>query len=228
MGANADFFALGGHSLLAVRLLARTTETFRVQIPLRTFFEAPTPAGLTRAVARARIEGTSTPPPLTRHESAEPTPLSFTQQRLWVLDRLQPGNAAYNLASALRLKGELDANALRRAVAELERRHEAPAHPARRGERRAHTKRSWRRVKRSSCGMTPPPPPIHCRMRRDNWGAIAATPFDLAEDPLFRAHLFRLDARDHLLGFILHHVVTGRLVYGPPGPGTRRPLRGVP
>ena len=52
-------------------------------------------------------------------------PASFGQQRLWILDRLEPGSAAYNIAIAFRLDGELEPTALRRAFQEIVRRHES-------------------------------------------------------------------------------------------------------
>ena len=52
-------------------------------------------------------------------------PLSFAQQRLWFLHRLDGANATYNLPLALRLKGELDGTALRLALEDLVARHES-------------------------------------------------------------------------------------------------------
>ena len=52
-------------------------------------------------------------------------PLSFAQQRLWFLDRLAPDNAFYNVFGAVRMTGELDVAALRRAFQEIVRRHES-------------------------------------------------------------------------------------------------------
>ncbi|HEX8359679.1 MAG TPA: condensation domain-containing protein, partial [Longimicrobium sp.] len=52
-------------------------------------------------------------------------PVSFTQQRLWFLDRMEPGNPFYNIPSAFRLTGALQADALERSLNELARRHES-------------------------------------------------------------------------------------------------------
>ena len=49
---------------------------------------------------------------------------SFAQQRLWFLEQLEPGQAAYNVPRAIRLSGRLDIQALRATLAELVRRHE--------------------------------------------------------------------------------------------------------
>ena len=72
----------------------------------------------------ARVGRRSAPPPLAPAPPGEPLPLSFAQERLWFLDRMEPGSAAYNVPLAARLAGPLDAAALARALAEIERRHQ--------------------------------------------------------------------------------------------------------
>src|SRR5215213_4184163 len=60
-----------------------------------------------------------------RAAGAEPPPLSLPQQRLWLLEQLSPGGGVHNMPVALRLSGALDVDALRRALDEIVRRHEA-------------------------------------------------------------------------------------------------------
>ena len=50
--------------------------------------------------------------------------LSYAQQRLWFIDQMEPGSAAYNIPSAVRLRGRLDEEALRRSLNEIVSRHE--------------------------------------------------------------------------------------------------------
>ncbi len=71
-----------------------------------------------RAVAEAR------PPAIPRRAPGLPAPLSFGQERLWVLDRLDPGSDAYNLLDVVLLRGEIDPAALGAALGEVRRRHE--------------------------------------------------------------------------------------------------------
>src|SRR5690606_39216996 len=52
-------------------------------------------------------------------------PLSFSQQRLWFLYRLEPESTAYNISGAVRLRGTLDTDALERSFSEVVRRHES-------------------------------------------------------------------------------------------------------
>ncbi|MCP4661372.1 MAG: non-ribosomal peptide synthetase, partial [bacterium] len=95
VGVHDNFFALGGHSLLATRVLSRVQQALRVELPLRTLFERPTVAGLAAAIeAEQRRE---TPPlrPVPRESTG--VPLSFAQERLWFLERFEPGLPVYNI-----------------------------------------------------------------------------------------------------------------------------------
>ncbi|MET0396905.1 MAG: amino acid adenylation domain-containing protein, partial [Longimicrobiaceae bacterium] len=126
VGAADDFFALGGHSLLATRVASRLREAFGVEVPLRAVFEAPVLADLALRVDELLREGAGVRvPPVAPVPRDAPIPLSFGQRRLWVVDQLQPGSPAYNVPTALRVRGPLRPRALARALAALAERHEA-------------------------------------------------------------------------------------------------------
>ena len=126
IGRRDGFFELGGHSLLATRVVARLEEAFGVALGVGALFDAPSVAELAAAVGRAYdARAGGAPPPLERVARDRPLPLSFAQQRLWFLDRLEPGSAAYLIPVALRLRGRLEPVALAEALAALVRRHEA-------------------------------------------------------------------------------------------------------
>src|SRR3954447_15043822 len=82
-----------------------------------------------RLLLKKRLEGHATHPTqepgIPRCERKGTAPLSFAQRRLWFLDQLAPGNAAYNMAEGLHLKGPLDVLALEQSLKEIVRRHEA-------------------------------------------------------------------------------------------------------
>ncbi|WP_051179030.1 non-ribosomal peptide synthetase [Nocardia concava] len=119
---DRSFFDLGGNSLIATRVVARVNAALGATIALRDLFDAPTVAQLSaRIVPGTEIAGL---PALAPRIRPDRIPLSPAQQRMWVLNRLDPTSAAYNITAALRLTGDLDVDALRQAVADVVLRHE--------------------------------------------------------------------------------------------------------
>ncbi len=127
VGIRAGFFELGGHSLLAMQVISRMRAVFQIELSLRRLFETPTIEGLAQVIAQARQEEQAPlEPPMTARPSdfAEPLPLSFAQQRLWILDKLEPGSPMYYMPNAVRLAGPLQRAALERSLSEVVARHE--------------------------------------------------------------------------------------------------------
>ncbi|HEX7239559.1 MAG TPA: amino acid adenylation domain-containing protein, partial [Longimicrobiaceae bacterium] len=208
VGAEDGFFERGGHSLLAMQVVSRVRGAFGVEVPLRALFEARTVAGLARRIEALRSTGARAAPPIVPASRERALPLSFAQQRLWLVDRLEPGSPAYNMPGALRLRGSLDTLALRGSLDALVRRHETL--------RTVFEERAGAPVQ-----VVRPAAPVPLREldlrglpgseREREAGRLAAAeamrPFDLERGPLLRCTLLRLDARDHVLLFTLHHVV---------------------
>ncbi len=206
LGIHESFFEAGGHSLSAVRLLSRVRESLGAEVGVRAFFEAPTVAGLAQTIQASTATAL---PPIERAASRGEGPLSFAQERLWFLDRLEPGTAAYNIPAAVRMQGELDLGALARALAALAERHESL--------RTVFTERDGKPVQvvRDSSALAPRFVDLSSLAPEDRaaWARSLASrearhSFDLARGPLVRALLVRADARDHLLVLTLHHIVT--------------------
>jgi amino acid adenylation domain-containing protein len=223
VGRKDHFFALGGHSLLAAQLVSRVRQALAVELPLRAVFEAPVLEELARKVDEARAESSPALPalePLARTarmaqtEQTGALPVSFAQERLWVLDRLAPGGAVYNMPGAVHLRGSLDVPALQSALAAVVRRHEAlrTTFPAPDG-------RPVQRIGTADLPSSLPIPPLlpvvdlsalppdarsqeRCRLE----AAAAARPFGLAAGPVLRCALLRLAEGEHRLVVVFHHI----------------------
>ena len=210
VGADDDFFALGGHSLLATQAIARLERELDREIPLRQVFQTPTLAGLAAAleerVGDPRSKAEALPP---RPAGSGPAPLSFAQERLWFLDLLDPGSAAYNVPSAQLLEGDLDLEVLERAFAEVRARHES-LRTTFGGEADAayqviHPPAGFR-LPVVDLGALPE------EVRRAHLERLVEAevrrPFDLGTGPLLRVVAIRADRRSHGLVVSVHHIVS--------------------
>ncbi|MFE3542444.1 amino acid adenylation domain-containing protein [Nocardia sp. NPDC059177] len=121
VGADDDYFALGGNSLMATRAIARINEALTAELTIRDLFEAPT---VTALAARIGATGTARPA-LTAAVRPQRIPLSLAQQRMWVLNQLDPASGSYNIPFAIQLTGDLDIAALDAAVRDVLDRHES-------------------------------------------------------------------------------------------------------
>ncbi|HVR98413.1 MAG TPA: amino acid adenylation domain-containing protein, partial [Thermoanaerobaculia bacterium] len=207
VGARDDFFALGGHSLLATQVVSRLRSVFGVELPLRRLFEARTLAEQARAVREARRDEDLDAPPVVPVPRDGDLPLSFAQQRLWLLDQLEPGSAAYNIPLAVRLDGAVSPGRLAWIFGEVARRHEAL--------RTTFAPREDRPVQVIAPEWKPELPVVDLSRLADREERALALardearrPFDLRRGPLLRLALVRLDERDHLLLVTMHHVVS--------------------
>ncbi len=113
VSATANFFELGGHSLLATRIAAAMSEAFGKTLPVRALFEHNTVRTLAAHVDRQQATAQAV---IGKADRSQPLPLSFSQQRLWFIDQLAEGSTQYNMPSAFRVSGVLNA---RRAAIHL-------------------------------------------------------------------------------------------------------------
>ncbi|GAA2264397.1 hypothetical protein GCM10010145_44460 [Streptomyces ruber] len=124
VGVDADFFGLGGDSLLATRLLARLRAETGAEVPITALFDGPTPAALAGRLAAQ--DGTAGPlPALGDVVRPDRVPLSFSQERMWFLNRLDDGAATYNIPLVVPLRAPVDTEALHAALGDVTDRHES-------------------------------------------------------------------------------------------------------
>ncbi|MGW0601634.1 amino acid adenylation domain-containing protein [Streptomyces sp. NPDC002776] len=123
VGTDVNFFDLGGDSLLATRLLARLRHETGVEIPITALFGTPTPDALARRLD-VPADGALPRPALGTAERPARVPLSYAQERMWFLNRLDDGAATYNIPLLVPLDAAVDTDALRAALGDLCDRHE--------------------------------------------------------------------------------------------------------
>jgi hypothetical protein len=134
-------------------------------------------------------------------------PLSFAQQRLWFIDQLEPGSAAYNIPHAVRLRGVLDVEVLQRTLNEIVRRHEVlrTSFPAENGEPRQEVAGDM------EVGVTVVSLRGEGRAEEEARRIAeeeARRPFDLGRGPLLRAKVVEIGEQDYVLLVTMHHVVS--------------------
>jgi len=207
IGIDDSFFELGGHSLLATRAIAAVQQQFNVSLPLRKLFENPTIAAI--AVLIDNSQESSAPISPADRSRYPQLPLSQAQQRLWVVDQLLPGNIAYNMPVAARLRGVLDGTALQNAFAALQLRQASLRTSFAEVDGQAvqivHDSVSWNLgVETVTAANTQD---AEQQVRQLAMQA-AARPFDLKTGPLWRANLYRLADDDHVLLVNIHHIIS--------------------
>ncbi|MGW0856169.1 amino acid adenylation domain-containing protein [Streptomyces sp. NPDC002690] len=199
VAADDNFFSLGGHSLLATRLVGRVRSALDTEADIRTLFENPTVATLATALEHAARPAR---PALVPQERPAILPLSYAQQRLWFLHKLEGPSATYNIPFAVRLEGPLHTEALRRALRDVVTRHASlrTVFPERDG---------------GPCQHITAPEDVRLPLvveaadeekLADRVRAAATEPIDVERRLPVRATLLRLADEAHVLILVIHHI----------------------
>lgn len=204
IGMHEDFFDAGGHSLSMFRLIARLERMFGIRIPVQRIYQSATAARLTETVSEylRKVDAPSRPAVL-RIADDDPRPLSFAQERLWFIHRLDPGSRAYDLQTAIPLESDVDVHHVRAALTHVVQRHqllrtifvERDGVPAQVVMPESEAALEQITVSAGSSAMTNDGP------------ASFAPPFDLGSQPPLRAALVHHGSDQLVLLLMLHHIV---------------------
>ncbi|CAM5491663.1 non-ribosomal peptide synthetase [Streptomyces viridifaciens] len=200
IGPDDDFFAFGGHSLAAARLASRIRSALDAAVDVQAVFEAPTATLLAERLAGSE----PAPPTLASRARPERVPLSYAQQRVWFLDRLEGPSATYNTTVGLALRDDVELDVLRDSLADVMRRHESlrTVFPESDGEPYQHVLE----------GPAAVPALSRATVSADGLdaavGAETAQPFDLTSQPPLRAKVLDVTDGRRLLLLTVHHIAT--------------------
>ncbi|MEW1616633.1 MULTISPECIES: amino acid adenylation domain-containing protein, partial [unclassified Streptomyces] len=209
VGIDDNFFALGGHSLLVTRLVGRVRETVGAELAVRTVFDAPTVA----ALAVHLPAGGPVRPALRRSEGTTgPEPLSFAQRRLWFMHRFDGPSATYNIPLALRLRGTVDADALKAALRDVVVRHESLRTVFVEDESGV----AYQHVLPADAfELRMPVTDVAPDVMEDAVAGAMSHRFDLAAEIPIHATLFRGGPDEYVLALVTHHIAADGESMGP-------------
>ena len=176
--------------------------------PCGRYSKSPTVAGLAKCVEAAQLgDAALLIPPIEKLPKEVIPHLSYAQLRLWFVDRLIPGCAAYNVMLAIRLAGPLEEECVRQALLGIVRRHT----PLRSTIQSMNGKPYI--VEGTEASLIYRVENLASVPESDRWeealnraGTDYHCPFDLAKEPPLRAKLYRLDPSNHLLTCVIHHI----------------------
>jgi len=208
VAADDHFFLLGGNSITATQVVARLREDLGLELNLRMLFEAPTLEGFAAHIAQLQQDGGVAQGAIHTLSRDEDLPQSLAQNRLWITWQLDPLSSAYTIPGALRLRGELDEDAVRASFQHLIQRHEAL-----RTRFYERDDQAFQRVDANSdfdlhvIDLSHLPAAERDARAQQIREDEARTQFDLENGPLLRVTLVRLEDEDHQLLVTLHHII---------------------
>jgi amino acid adenylation domain-containing protein/non-ribosomal peptide synthase protein (TIGR01720 family) len=209
VGVHDNFFAIGGHSLLAAQVISRVREIFGADLPIRSLFDSPTIASFATHLQALLGQHSQPLPPIQQVPRNTKLPLSYAQQRLWLMHKLEPGSAFYNVPLAFHIHGPLRTRELEQSFRIVAARHETlrtvfsqvdgdPIQII-----RPDAEFSFRTV-----DMQYLPEAKREATALDLARQEPAQPFNLESGPLMRACLFELSSEEHIAVITMHHIIT--------------------
>lgn len=197
-GRTDNFFHLGGHSLKITILSSLIAKNFKKEISIKKLYSAPVLKDQARLIDQNDEEETIL---INKAAPQEYYPLSFAQNRLFILHQLEPESTAYNIPAFLHLKGNLDVEKVKTSFEAIFKKHE---------------------IFRTSFHLVNDVPvqKVHDELKpefeylapgaEDEIPAIQQMirPFDLSAAPLLRIKIIKKAEREYILGIDMHHIVS--------------------
>jgi len=204
---NDNFFTVGGNSLLGTQAVSRICERFKVNLQPQVLFDFPTPVELAAHLESViRNSDANLLPPIQVVDRAQPLALSFSQERMWFVQQLDPNNSAYNIPLAYRFNGKADLAILQTTLDWMIARHEIlRTYFVFKDEQPVQVIEPlltviFEKIDLSGAGA---------QAKLTEWvNRESARPFDLSVLPLLRAAVLDLGNDENVLCITMHHIIT--------------------
>jgi amino acid adenylation domain-containing protein len=205
IGREAHFFELGGHSLRAINLIAKVHQRFHVKLELEDIFAFPLLKELSRLI---ETKGEDLFQPIPLAEEKEYYPLSSAQERIYILQELEPENIAYNISDIIEWPGQLDRERIEQTFRQMINRHESMRtsflmvndEPVQRihGEKHVDFKVEYYDLIGDQ---------VDVKVKVKEIMSYFVRSFDLSQPPLFRIAIINLGESRHLMLSDIHHII---------------------
>ncbi|WP_336779439.1 amino acid adenylation domain-containing protein [Paenibacillus illinoisensis] len=210
---DVNFFDIGGHSLLATQLVSRIKKTFEIPFTVKEFFENATINKLAVKIGDSQKKSAGITPihRLTSKQKDTLIPMSFVQQRMWLLYQFDPSNPVYNVPYAYRIHGKFSLEGLEHALNAVVKRHEVlrTVFHVKHGE-------AWQLILPE---LIVDVPVVNVEdysgQQQINeidqiMHKVAKQPFELEKGPLLRAVLIKIKSDEQIMMLNMHHIVSDR------------------
>ncbi|AZC24470.1 non-ribosomal peptide synthetase [Pseudomonas sessilinigenes] len=202
---DSDFFKSGGNSLRAMVMASHLSQELGSKVSVRTIFENPGFAGLVAALSQSPRQA---PSPLEPPPVAKLWPASYSQERLWLVERILPDHAAYNDSMLLSMVGDVDRQRVVQALETLSARHDALRMTFEEHEGRVQARFNQQpALDFATLDLRDVDSSQRSLVALEHARREARLPFDLERGPLLRARLLRLGDQHHYLLVTVHHIV---------------------
>ncbi|HWQ04787.1 MAG TPA: amino acid adenylation domain-containing protein [Longilinea sp.] len=204
---NDNFFSMGGNSLLGTQAVSRICERFKVSLQPQLLFEFPTPVEFAAHLESViRNSDANLLPPIQVVDRAQPLELSFSQERMWFVQQLDPNNSAYNIPLAYRFNGKADQAVLQKTLDWMIARHEIlRTYFVFKDEQPLQIIVPSLSVNFEKIDLAAG----DAKANLTEWvNRESARPFDLSVLPLIRAAVLDLGNDENVLCITMHHIIT--------------------
>ncbi|MFD9903817.1 amino acid adenylation domain-containing protein [Streptomyces sp. NPDC059063] len=200
---DANYFELGGTSIAGISVIREVERRFGVRLTFADLYRCPTIRDLAALVESARVAPEADSWTIPAIPRGGRLPLSFNQEQLWYLDKLNPNSPLYNLPTRARYSGPFDLDAFRDALGDLMRRHEILRSRILDEDGAPYVLADLTEPEVEVIDLGGRPDTDLARVIEET----QTRPFDLTQGPLLRTTVVRLADDEHMVLYTWHHII---------------------